>query len=499
VDWAVMLSQELTDQLEWGRAGKDKHSSDESKHFMLVGLGCLLFFLVMAALMYSRRLSALLALPLMAVALSIIAGIPASEILNDVVAKGALKLNATYTTTMFGAMLAELLNRLGVAKSLVRWVAEFAGDNSFILGLLLTAVTALLFSTLGGLGAVIMVGTITLPVMLSIGIPNATAGALFLFGISLGGMFNIAGWQLYMDVLGIPKEHIIAFVVPYALVVSGLIVSFLAIDLKQRSNLGLAFISLFLLGSIFWLINHVFVARASSGQAHISGRSIIVSFCTVAILSAYAVFRRLKNKNDLPAFVLFTPLIPLVLVLFCHWEFIPAFIAGLVFATLGTWQTDSLNNLNRAIIDGIAQVIPAVVLMIGIGMLITAVRHPNIATAIAPLLARFIPTDPFQYVLVFTLAAPLALYRGPLSLWGMGSGIVSLIQKATNLSSQAIMGMLMSVGQIQGICDPTNTHNIWIATYLATDTQSLLRKTLPYAWLAVVFGLSLSVLLGYVS
>ena len=80
----------------------------------------------------------------------------------------------------------------------------------------------------------------------------------------------------------------------------------------------------------------------------------------------------------------------------------------------------------------------------------------------------------------------------------MGSGIVSLIQKATTLSTQAIMGMAMSVGQIQGICDPTNTHNVWIATYLATDTQTLLRKTFPYAWVAVVAGLTLSFGLGYV-
>ena len=51
----------------------------------------------------------------------------------------------------------------------------------------------------------------------------------------------------------------------------------------------------------------------------------------------------------------------------------------------------------------------------------------------------------------------------------------------------------MSVGQIQGICDPTNTHNIWIASYLGTNTQALLRKTLPYAWTAVILGLTLHV------
>jgi ABC-type molybdate transport system permease subunit len=80
----------------------------------------------------------------------------------------------------------------------------------------------------------------------------------------------------------------------------------------------------------------------------------------------------------------------------------------------------------------------------------------------------------------------------------MGSGLVAIIQKATVLSSQAIMSMLMSVGQVQGICDPTNTANIWIATYLGTDTQVLMRKTLPYAWVGVVAGLTLAVWFGYV-
>ncbi|MEZ4535744.1 MAG: hypothetical protein R3D26_12220 [Cyanobacteriota/Melainabacteria group bacterium] len=36
----------------------------------------------------------------------------------------------------------------------------------------------------------------------------------------------------------------------------------------------------------------------------------------------------------------------------------------------------------------------------------------------------------------------------------------NLFRQGTTLSGQAIMGMLMSVGQVQGICDPTNTHNI---------------------------------------
>src|ERR1700733_10293605 len=203
---------------------------------LFIGIACLFVFLCMAMLMYSRRISALLALPIMAILIAVIAQIPGQDILTDVISKGAVKLNNTYTTTMFGAILAELLNKQGIAKSLIRWVAEFAGDNPFVLGLVLTLTTAVLFSTLGGLGAVIMVGTIVLPVMLSLGIANVTAGSLFLFGISLGGMFNIASWALYIGVLGIQQAQIIAFVLPFALMISLIILGLLAIELKSWKN-----------------------------------------------------------------------------------------------------------------------------------------------------------------------------------------------------------------------------------------------------------------------
>ncbi len=466
---------------------------------MAVGCACLIVFLVMAGLMSSRKLSALLALPLMAVIISAIAGISLSDIVSDVLGQGSVKLYNTYTTTMFGAMLAEFLNKQGIAKSLIRWVAEFAGDNPFALSVVLTLTTALLFSTLGGLGAVIMIGSIVLPVMLSLGISNLTAGSLFLFGISLGGMFNIAGWQLYIDVLKISPPEIIAFVVPFALVIALIVLAFLAIELQNRKNWRYILFSLLILGGSALSLYQTRKAKLAQSAPPINESSIYAFSLILGVLAVAALIRH-RNKTDKnPGLALLTPLVPLILVLFFHWNFIAAFLAGLSYGTLITWKRDSINLLTRSIIDGITTVIPAIVLMMGIGMLIVAVSHKEVTKAIAPLLAAAIPTHSLPYVICFTVAAPLALYRGPLSLWGMGSGLVGLVQKTTALSSQAVMGMLLSVGQLQGICDPTNTANIWIANYLGTDTQVLLRKTLPYAWLAVICGLILSASLGYVN
>jgi Mg2+/citrate symporter len=472
---------------------------------MSVAIACFAVFLVMAALMYTRRISALLALPIMAVLIALVGQIPPERILTDVIAKGSVKLANAYTTTIFGAILAELINKLGIAKSLVRWVAEFAGDSPFLLGLFMTLVTALLFTSLGGLGAVIMVGTVVLPVMLSLGISPITAGSLFLFGISLGGMFNLANWQLYVEVLKIDQSSIASYVVPFAAAISAIVLLFLTVELRTWKNISYLLIGFVILGGAFGGLSYMqqrsiasAVAGGKTAPPPVEPLSITIVGVVLSAMILYAIYRHYKKDKSLPGIAFLTPAIPLVLVLAGHWDIIPAFLVGITFAVFSTWQRDSVNTLTRSIIEGAGTVAPAVVLMLGIGMLLAAVMDPTIASAIAPLIVRVVPTHPLPYVLGFTGAAFLALYRGPLSLWGMGSGIVKLMQTSTTLGGAAIMSMLMSVGQLQGICDPTNTHNVWIATYLGTDTQSLLKRTLPYAWTAVFVGLVLGVMLGYV-
>ncbi|HEY9871116.1 MAG TPA: hypothetical protein V6D08_18260, partial [Candidatus Obscuribacterales bacterium] len=265
---------------------------------MLIAIACLLVFLVMAALMYTRRISALLALPVMAVLIALVGGIPPQDILDKVMSEGALKLHNAYTTTMFGAMLAELVNRQGVARALIRWVAEFSGDNPFIIGILLTLVTALLFSTLGGLGAVIMVGTIVLPVMLSLGIANITAGGLFLFGISLGGMFNLANWQLYVDVLHIERSQIAYFVVRFAAVVAALILTFLAVELRSLKNIKYILAGLFVLAAGFWLMESLPKAPEADAAAP-DPLSLLVTAVVGVVLIVHAASRHVRSVTRL--------------------------------------------------------------------------------------------------------------------------------------------------------------------------------------------------------
>lgn len=418
---------------------------------MITGIFLFLIFLIFAILMYSNKLPALLSLPLMAVSLSIAGGVSAKDILNIVIAEGAVRLHIAYTTVFFGSMLASLVSKTGIAEQIIKKTAEFAGDKPFIIALILTFVNALLFTTLGGLGAVIMVGTIIFPILLSSGISPLVSACLFLIGLSLGGTFNLTNWQFYIDFLKLTQGEIMDFAIVFGSFFAIITVIFLAIEIRKKEV-------------VFWKIENN---------------------------------KKLKNISN---FALITPVIPLLIVIFSKvffkFEFpiIPAMIIGLLYGAISTYrrETGIVQILSRCIIEGIQEVGPAVGIMMGIGMVLKAVQHPDVGKHLTPILAKVMPSSPLTYVLFFSILAPLALYRGPLNIWGMGSGLIGIMLQVKTLSPLAIMGALMSVGMIQGVCDPTNTHNVWVANYLGVDVNKILRKTIIYIWILALSGLLFS-------
>ncbi len=157
------------------------------------GIAIVLVFLLLAGLMVARILPALLAVPLMAIATAALAGSPPDAVAG-VIVHGAVQLAPVYATVIFGALLSRVVLATGIAETIVTYAAEFGGDQPLVLALILCAAVALLFTSVTGLGAIIMIGTIVLPVMMTVGVPRATAATLFLLAFGLGYILNIAQW-----------------------------------------------------------------------------------------------------------------------------------------------------------------------------------------------------------------------------------------------------------------------------------------------------------------
>jgi len=417
--------------------------------------GVLVVFLALAGLMYGGRLPALLALPTMAVLVSIIGGIPASQIVTEVIGQGAFRLAEAMVAAMLGSMLAAMLDKSGVAASMIKRAAELGGDRPLVMGFILIVVIFVLFIALSGLGAVVMVATIAFPIMLSLGLPPLLAGSLFLIAMSAGGVLNVQNWQFFITLFTVSgaqqlgQDQIRPFAMPLAAIMLATAFAFLLFEWQRQGRRRL------------W---------AEPAQ---------------------------ESAPSARWWAFLTPVVPLAIILVSdlgwgyQFSINAALVIGLTYGAAASFRRGpgSIQLLSRSAFDGIANVAPAIALMIGIGMVLKALSAPQVVELVRPVLVAITPGSVLGFVALFAVLAPLALYRGPLNLWGMGFGLAAALWATGVLPPGAIMVAFLAVGQIQGVCDPTNTHNVWVANYLGIDVQHILRRTLPYVWVAAVVGL----------
>ncbi len=479
----------------------------------------LTIFLGLAFLMFLRKIPALLALPIMAFLIPLVSGVSLVDTIELVLGLGATRLSEAYTIAIFGSMISILLQKTGVAESFIKLGAELSGDKPWTISLVMLILIALLFTTLGGLGAIIMVSTVALPILTSVGVGPITVVGIFLIGLSLGGTLNVGNWAVYTNVLKLSVDEVRSFaLIMFAITFTGAILYITIqlyrdghdIDFKKISMRS--FVVIFVLGIIYFTFYLLPIAIQDNLKNFLVNTGIVLKYIIgggivfLFIISGIRLFLKYVNYEIFWG-AYFIPVIPLFLILLFNINFIASFICGLLYGFISTYKKGSMNILIRSILEGGSVVMPAVALMLGIGMLLNAVMGPSgnaaakftesgwpVLNLLKPVMSQIIPSNPFIYIIVFTIAAPLALYRGPLNVWGMGYGIAAIFL-ASGMNPGAIMGLLLSVGQIQGISDPTNTQNVWLANEMRVDVQKVLWNTIPYTWIWALLGLIASSLL----
>jgi hypothetical protein len=382
--------------------------------------------------MYRRLVPALVAVPAMAILMSLVAGVPVSK-LGEIVTNGAVQLAPFYVAVVFGALLGRVTIDTGIARTIVDLAAEYGGEQPMVLSLAFCAIVAVLFTSLSGLGGIIMVGSIVLPIMMTAGVPRTIAATLFLMGFALGYIFNIANWTFYTTYFGVVPQQLIRYAVALAIIDAVALVLYAAISFRRERT-----------------------------------------------YATWAVRAEPETRPRVPPLALLTPLLPLVCYFVLHIEAAPAFLIAALFGVLVTRPSEAVRRLVAAAIRGVEDVAPAILLFMGIGMLLVATREPQFAAALQPLVGGGWIRNPLAYVLLFGLASPLALYRGPLNPFGVGIAIFTSLLIANVLPPVVLVAAIMAVVQVQNVCDPTNTANVWIANFTGVPIDVITKRTLAY-------------------
>src|ERR1700730_11633653 len=412
------------------------------------GVALLVAFLAVVVLII-RGQSPIIMLLLLAVLWAAIAGIGVDDIQKKIIQAGGVQFASAVIIIVFGAWFAQVLIQTGIAESVIRSAVELAGDRPLVTAMTITLVTALLFSSMYGVGAAIAIGVIALPIMMGQGIPPHVAAPAFTMGIGAGTFVNLVQFGTFQKLFpGITyaAPHLTYWAV-------GMCVYILAAWLLAAVYLGG--------GGVRRLAS---VDVADAGETPVRKRT--------------------------PYYTYIVPIFPVLMIMILKWEIIPTFILSIVLALVLTARDRTfqghINLFNKTFFDRFPDIATIAALWTICGMIVVAGQTPEVAGALKPIFAPILPHTPFQAAVFFGVLGGIAsIYRGPMVVIGTGASLLAIILANKEIPIPYLYSIWLAPTVLQGSMDPTNSWTLWTIGYTKVSHGQFLKTALPFGCLMV--------------
>lgn len=377
---------------------------------------------------------------IMALLWSVIGLIPFNVVIQDVIAKPALNYGSTIIYIVFGSWFGRVLVDSGIAGSISAQTEKVGRKAPIFAAILVVLVTALIFSSAYGVGSVIAIGVILIPILLSIGVPKKVAIPAFTMAI---------GAPMYINV--VLFNQIKAFFPSVSF--SGNYLVF-----------GLTAMSVQLLGVIIFIL--------------VNSKSIKNGKIETIATNSQVEFKRTHPVTFI------VPIIPVALNMFFHWDAIPALLLATIIALLLTGQMKSYTGLvafiNKTVSQAINDISGLIIFLMALVMFAGAatVNVPHFKGIIEVIL----PQSPLVLAIAVGILAPLALFRGPLHVWGAGAATAAVLAATGAFSPIFLLPLLYTASIMAVSIDLTQSWNTWALTYSKLETKEYLKMGIPVMW-----------------
>lgn len=376
----------------------------------------------------------------MALLWSVIGLVPFGQVVQKVIAEPALNYGPTIIYIVFGSWFGRVLVDSGIAGSISAQTERVGRKAPIFATILVVLVTALIFSSAYGVGSVIAIGVILIPILLSIGVPKKVAIPAFTMAI---------GAPMYINV--VLFNQIKAF--------------FPSVSFSGKYLIfGLAAMGVQLLGVIIFIL--------------LNSKSIKNGEIETIDDSKQATFQ----KTHPITFII--PVLPVALNMFFHWDAIPALLLATIIALLLTGQMKSYKGLvafiNKTVSQAINDISGLIIFLMALVMFAGAatMNVPHFKSMIEVIL----PSSPLVLAIAIGILAPLALFRGPLHVWGAGAATAAVLAATGTFQPIFLLPLLYTASIMAVSIDLTQSWNTWALTYSKLETKEYLKMGIPVMW-----------------
>lgn len=346
----------------------------------------------------------------------------------------------------FGAFFGRVLVDSGIAATLIRKVVELGGDKPRITMSLLCVVTAVIFMSITGIGPVISIAVIVLPILMSLGISVPVALFSFMGSIMAGIFANIVNFKQYQTI--------------YA-----------GFNPAAESYTYNDYFQIGMIGMVVSLVVVLTVANISMNKK-----------------KRYAMAANVPAEGgDAPMISWLAVLLPVLGVVLLDLSIILGFILAGIWALLFTGKLrggykEICRQFAKLFTDGAVDVAPMV------GFLMTLAMFNNSAAYASPyfsaIFGDLIPQSPLVLAIVFAILTPLGFFRGPMNLVGSGSAILAVVLAVNPTMSSAFLFPLFAITTIAPQhLDITQSWVAWGLGYTKVTSREYMKKSIPTGWI----------------
>jgi len=383
----------------------------------------------------------------------IIGRVPYALAMSDVFQKAVDIYGPTAIVIMLGSWFGRVLVETGIAGSIIRRSVELGGDKALVTTILASLATTFIFMGTYGVGAVIAIGVIALPILLSIGVPERVATAAYTMSIGAAMWINLA---LFKQIALFFPPNSVPFAGPFFnFGVMAMLISVAFIILMLTFNLG--------------------------GQRVRTWAVPSVNPPTIVHVPVYSYI---------------VPIVPVVMAVQFNWGPVAGMFLGVFLALLTTGKLKRLNDAQsltlKALRDGIADVALLLGMLFTLAMFWDAAgKNAGIIKAV---LGPVLPDNPWYVAIAFGALAPLGLFRGPLMPWGAGSATIAVLVGLGYFKPTLLLPLVLApgLGMAIAMC-PTQSWNLWTVSYTKVGITDYLKTGVPWAWMTVIVNACLAV------
>ncbi|MGG7058857.1 citrate transporter [Clostridium nigeriense] len=412
---------------------------------MIIGILLLLTFIafIIYAVKGGNMMIGFLVMAIIWTALGIIGGeITWADAQTQIFQGGPESWGATAVVVIFGSWFGQVLVKTGIASKIIKLAVELGGDKPLITTILISIVTSLIFTSTFGAGAVVAIGVIVLPILLSLGVPKALAVSSYLMSVGSGMYVNIV---LFKQMQGIFEgfqydSNYLKFGFTAMAIQLLVVIIMLAVRLRKTK------------------VSHAWAATATNTP----------------------------TEENVPGIALITPVLPVILAIVFKWQPIPAFIVASFYALFVCGKIKSYKDCEKVIsktfYDGVVDVASLLGFLFILPMFNKVAGFDSVF--FQSILGGIMPSSTLLLCVLFAVIAPLGLFRGPLTVFGAGAATLGILNGMGIFSAELLFPLIYIPTITMNIsCCPTQSWNLWAINYSKTNTKDFLRSGVIWGWI----------------